>query len=72
MATAFFAPTHLAPTSSARAATPSRGFWGRFLDRVIAARFAEVEREMARYRHLGFNPDSPVLKDVFGDQNRAG
>ena len=66
MATAFFAPTDLASNANPAPtkAKPARGFWGRFLDRVIAARFQSVEREMARYQHLGFDPTSPVLPDL--------
>jgi len=38
--------------SVAAAPAPERGFFGRLLDAVIAARAAQAEREVARYRAL--------------------
>lgn len=69
MATAFFAPTHTdldhAGQTVAKPAS-SGGFWKRVLDRLIAARAAEANQHIARYRHIAqFRQGDAVLADAF-------
>lgn len=51
-----FAASHLTSSTTAK---PERGLWGRMLDRVIATRTEQAERELARY--LAGRPERPLV-----------
>jgi hypothetical protein len=66
------APASLAITADAATAatipahdTPAKGIFGRFLDRLIAIRAAQAQRELARYSHIAKFPQSPNMLELF-------